>query len=33
MITSSEVDEMGASVAPGKKYDRGVRVDGKFRSG
>jgi len=28
MITSSEADEMGVSVAPGKKHHSGVRVDG-----
>jgi len=33
MITSSEADEMGARVAPGKKHHSGVRVESKFRSG
>jgi len=32
MITCSEVDEMGASVAPGEKHHSGVGVDGKFSS-
>jgi len=33
MITCLEVDETGASVAPGEKHHSGVAVDDKARSG